>query len=146
MGAPSTTSLEALETPPQSSGRGLFKHLAYSRSPYKKRFLIRSGKKLLFRNVTDVAYFFADGKEVYLVPCKDSRRYLIDYTLEALEKKLDPVFFFRISRKFIVNIESVAEVKGMVSTRLQVRLNQLCEHELHVSRDRSMAFKQWLDY
>jgi len=113
--------------------------------PYKKRFLIKSGKKLQFRHAFDIAYFFADGKEVYLVPRKESRKYLIDHTLETLGTLLDPEYFFRISRKFIVNIDAIAEIKGTISTRLQIKLNQSCEHDLYVSRDRSMAFKSWLD-
>jgi len=112
---------------------------------FKERFLIKSGNKLQYKLSADVAYFFAEGKEAYLVTKKESRKYLIDQTLEELERVLDPAVFFRISRKFIVNIDCIAEVRGLISTRLEVKMNQTCEHELSVSRDRAQVFKNWLD-
>ena len=112
---------------------------------FKERFLIKSGNKLQYKLSADVAYFFAEGKEAYLVAMKEGRKYLIDQTLEELERVLDPAVFFRISRKFIVRIDGIAEVRGLISTRLEVKMNQACEHELLVSRDRAQAFKNWLD-
>lgn len=112
---------------------------------FKERFLIKAGNKLQYKPSADVAYFFAEGKEAYLVTKKENRKYLIDQTLEELESVLDPGSFFRISRKFIISIDSVAEVRGLASTRMDVKLNQPCEHELSVSRDRAPLFKNWLD-
>ncbi len=112
---------------------------------FKERFLIKAGNKLQYKPSADVAYFFAEGKEAYLVTKKENRKYLIDQTLEELESVLDPGSFFRISRKFIISIDSVAEVRGLVSTRMEVKLNQPCEYELSVSRDRAPLFKNWLD-
>lgn len=111
----------------------------------KERILIKSGNKLQYRSTQEVAYFFADGKEVYIYSLKDNKKYLIDYTLEQLETLLDRQKFFRISRKAIVNADAIAEVKGLISTRLEVKLNQHCEHDLTISRDRSSNFKAWLD-
>jgi DNA-binding LytR/AlgR family response regulator len=111
----------------------------------KERLLVKSGNKLQFKSTEEVAYFFADGKEVYIFTLGENKKFLIDYTLEELEKQLDKEKFFRISRKAIVNAKAIAEIKGLVSTRLEVKLNQPCPHELSISRDRSAAFKSWLD-
>ena len=120
--------------------------LAKNKKTYKERFIIKSGNKLQFKQTDDIAYFFADGKTAFLVSKKENRKYLIDHTLEELENTLNPKAFFRISRKFIVGVESIAEVKGLISTRLEVKLNQPCEHELAVSRDRAQDFKNWLNH
>jgi DNA-binding LytR/AlgR family response regulator len=111
----------------------------------KERLLIKSGNKLHYKPSEDVAYFFADGKEVYIYTRNENKKFLIDYTLEQLESQLDNHRFFRISRKAIVNADAIAEVKGLISTRLEVKLNQPCEHDLTISRDRSAGFKAWLD-
>ena len=111
----------------------------------KERILIKSGNKLQYKPTNEIAYFFADGKEVYIYSLKENKKYLIDYTLEQLETLLDKQKFFRISRKAIVNADAIAEVKGLVSTRLEVKLNQHSEHDLTISRDRSANFKAWLD-
>lgn len=119
--------------------------LKRSNTTFKERFLIKSGNKLQFKTASEAAYFFADGKVAYLVTKGDNRKFILDHTLEELERLLDPRMFFRISRKFIVNIDVVAEVKGLMSSRLEVKLNQPCEHDLSVSRDRASEFKTWLD-
>jgi DNA-binding LytR/AlgR family response regulator len=111
----------------------------------KERLLIKSGNKLQFKPTEEVAYIFADGKEVYIYTKNENKKFLIDYTLEQLESLLDEHKFFRISRKVIVNADVIAEVKGLISTRLEVKLNQPSEHELTISRDRSAEFKVWLD-
>ena len=116
-----------------------------SKEKPKERILIKSGNKLQYKPTEEVAYFFADGKEVYIYTRAENKKFLIDYTLEQLEHQLDKEKFFRISRKAIVNADVIAEIKGIISTRLEVKLNQPCEHELTISRDRSSSFKAWLD-
>jgi len=119
--------------------------LKQDKTEFKERFLLKSGNKLQFKPASEVAYFFADGKVAFLVTKKDNRKFMIDHTLEELETLLDPVNFFRISRKFIVSIDAIAEVKGLISSRLEIKLNQACEHDLTISRERVHAFKNWLD-
>jgi len=116
-----------------------------SSKSYRERFLIKAGNKLQFKQVNEAAYFFADGKATYLITKNENRKHLIDHTIEELESSLDPNRFFRISRKFIIHVESISEIKGLISSKLEIKLNQPCEHELSVSRDRASAFKNWLD-
>ena len=112
---------------------------------YKQRFLVKTGNRLLYKPSSQVAYFYADGKIAYLVTRQDNRKFIIDHTLEELDHLLDPGSFFRISRKFIVNIESIAEVKGSISSRMEVNLSVRTELPLQVSRDKIHDFKKWLD-
>lgn len=119
--------------------------MAKEKQKPKERLLIKSGNKLFYKPVEEVAYFLAEGKEVYLFTQKENKKYLIDYTLEELENQLNDQQFFRISRKAIVNVDSISEVKGLVSTRLEVKLTQPSPYDLTISRDRSAAFKNWLD-
>lgn len=112
---------------------------------FKQRLLIKSGNKLQYRPTQSVAYFFADGKNAYLIGKGDGKKALIDHTLEELEDILNPEYFFRISRRYIVSFDSVYEVKGLISSKIEVKLNQPCEHELIVSRERVHEFKLWLD-
>lgn len=116
-----------------------------SANPYKQRLMIKSGNKLQYKPVDNAAYFFADGKAAFLITRGDSHKFLIDHTLEELETILDPQRFFRISRKFIINFDAVSELRGTVSSGLEVRLGQQTEHELAVSRERAADLKAWLD-
>lgn len=119
--------------------------IAHNGSRYKQRLLIKSGNKLQYKPTDAVCYLFAEGKITYLVSKGDGKKYIVDHTLEELDGMLNPQQFFRISRKYIVNFDSVTEVKGMMSSRLEVRLNQPYEHELMVSRERAHDFKKWMD-
>jgi DNA-binding LytR/AlgR family response regulator len=112
---------------------------------YKQRIVVKAGNKIQFRQADDVAYFYADGKEAYMVTQKENRKHLIGYTLEELEQLLQPNDFFRISRKFIVRADAIAEVKGTMTTRLEIRLTQNTDQQLTVSRERVNDFKKWLD-
>lgn len=116
-----------------------------SEKTYRERFTIKAGNKLLYKSVNDVAFFFADGKTAYLVTKKEARKYIIDFTLEELEGSLDPKLFFRVSRKHIVCVNAIAEVKGLISGKLEVLLNQVCDQQILVSRDRAHDFRRWLN-
>jgi len=112
---------------------------------FKTKLLIKTGNKIQVKQTNEVAYFFSEGKSTYLVTKLENRKHLIDYTLEELQSILDPELFFRISRKFIVHIESIYEIKGRTRSNFEVRLHQPCEHQLHVSRDRAKDFIRWLE-
>jgi DNA-binding LytR/AlgR family response regulator len=129
----------------ESDIRALKEIIGSANSKFKQRLLIKSGNKLQYKPIDTVAYFFADGKNAYLVGKSDGKKALIDHTLEELEEMLNPDHFFRISRKYIVNFDAVLELKGLISAKLEVRLNQPCEHELVVSRERIHELKLWLD-
>lgn len=132
---------QALSKESIQSLRGLIEQKS---SAYKQRIVLKTGNKLQFRAASEVAYFLADGKEVYMVAQNENRKYLVGYTLEELEQLLSPDDFFRISRKHIVRADAIAEVKGTMTSRLEVRLNNN-EEMLAISRERATDFKKWLD-
>lgn len=111
---------------------------------YKTRFLVKLGDTILFKNVEDVAYFFADDKVVFMMTT-EGKKYLIDGNLEGLEEVLDPDLFFRVNRKLIVKVEAIVKVKPMLSSRLQVFLKPAFSQEIYVSKYKSQEFKAWLD-
>jgi DNA-binding LytR/AlgR family response regulator len=112
---------------------------------YKTKLLLKIGTKYIYRDVSDALYFFADDKDIYMVSRQDNRKYPIDTTLEKLEKSLDPAFFFRISRKFIVHIETINELRGLSNIQLEIRSDRPLLHKLLVSRSKVKTFKNWLN-
>lgn len=111
---------------------------------YKTRFLVRFGDTIHFKNVEEVAYFYADDKLVYMVT-DEGKKFLMDSNLETLEELLDPVLFFRVNRKVIAKIESIQKVKTLLSSRLQVFLKPVFNQDVFVSKYKSQEFKSWLD-
>jgi DNA-binding LytR/AlgR family response regulator len=113
---------------------------------YKKRFLVKIGDKFMSKSVDDVAYFYAEGKIVYLVPKTHNRKYIIEQSLDQLEKThLDPELFFRINRKFIIHFAAIDEVRSYLNSRLKLALHTPCDLDMIVSREKVVEFKNWLN-
>ena len=113
---------------------------------YKKRFMIKVGEKIIYKTIDDISYIFADGKMAYIVTNDTNRRYIIEHTLDELEKRwLDPAVFYRVNRKFIVNINAIEEVRQYVNSRLKLILNPPTDFDMIVSREKVSDFKNWLN-
>jgi len=111
---------------------------------YKKRFSIKVGQHLKLINIYDIECFYSENKGTYLYTT-EGRNYLLDTTLEQLEDELEPQTFFRINRKFFVNINAIKDMVSYTNSRLQIKLNSYNEREVIVARERVRAFKDWLD-
>ncbi|AUC77224.1 LytR/AlgR family response regulator transcription factor [Olleya sp. Bg11-27] len=110
---------------------------------YKKRFSVKVGQHLKLVNIDDVECFYSENKGTYLYTT-EGRNYLLDTTLEGLEKELEPETFFRINRKFFVNINAIKDMISYTNSRLQIKLNNYNEAEVIVARERVKDFKEWL--
>ncbi|WP_223034921.1 LytR/AlgR family response regulator transcription factor [Hanstruepera marina] len=111
---------------------------------YKKRFSVKIGQHLKLVNIDDIECFYSENKGTYLHTV-DGRNYLIDHTLEQLEEELEPQTFFRISRKFFVNINAIQDIISYTNSRLQIKLKSFDEQEVIVARERVKDFKNWLE-
>lgn len=111
---------------------------------YKKRFTARVGQHLKIINADDVECFYSENKGTYAAT-SDGRNYLLDTTLEQLEEELEPQTFFRVSRKFYVNINHIGDIISYTNSRLQIKMKRFDEHEIIVSRERVKDFKLWLE-
>ncbi len=111
---------------------------------YKKRFTARVGQHLKIFPVEEIECFYSENKGTYL-HTTDNRNYLIDTTLEALEDELNPQQFFRISRKFYININAIKDIISYTNSRLQIKLHHFSEQEVIVARERVKDFKAWLE-
>ena len=111
---------------------------------YKERFLIKSGQHLSVIQIAEIAYFFSEDGYVQLVT-KENKKHLIEYNLDQLLEMIDPKVFFKINRKFILNIDCINKINSYFNSRLKLSLKPNCPAEVIVSRERVSDFKQWLD-
>lgn len=111
---------------------------------YKNRFMVKLGEHIRSITTDQISLFYADGRDVYLVTSQ-ARKFIIDYTLEALENILDPDIFFRLNRTFILNINSIKDVLVYSNSRLKITLTQEFDKEIIVSREKVGEFKDWFD-
>jgi DNA-binding LytR/AlgR family response regulator len=111
---------------------------------YKKRFSVKVGQHLKLINIDDIECFYSENKGTYL-HTTEGRNYLLDTTLEHLEDELEPRNFFRINRKFFVNINAIKDMVSYTNSRLQIKLNSYNEQDVIVARERVKDFKAWLE-
>ena len=111
---------------------------------YKKRFTARVGQHLKIFSVEDIECFYSENKSTYL-HTNENRNYLIENTLESLENEVNPQQFYRVSRKFYININAIKDIISYTNSRLQIKLHHFNEQEIIVSRERVKDFKNWLE-
>lgn len=110
---------------------------------YKKRFSVKVGQHLKLINIDEIECFYSENKGTYL-HTKEGRNYLVDTTLELLENELEPQLFYRVNRKFFININCIRDIVSYTNSRLQIKLLSYNEQEIIVSRERVKDFKNWL--
>lgn len=111
---------------------------------FKKRFLLphKDGYKTV--QVCDIVYFYSELK-ITKAKLQNGNEETIPYTLEELEKQLDPALFFRVNRQYIIHIDSIQFVHNYFNGKLKVVLKKNSEIEIIVSRDKATFLKKWLD-
>lgn len=122
------------------------KTLAAPQNPktYKNRFMVKIGDHIRSITSDQILFFFADGRDVYLVTVQ-SRKFIIDFTLESLEEVLDPAQFFRVNRTYILNIPYIHDVVMYSNSRLKIATQPAWDKEIIVSREKVSEFKDWFD-
>ncbi|TVZ10355.1 LytTR family two component transcriptional regulator [Cellulophaga sp. RHA_52] len=111
---------------------------------YKKRFTVKVGQHIKIINADEIECFFSENKGTYAATA-DGRNYLLDVTLENLESELEPKNFFRVSRKFYVNVNYIKDIVSYTNSRLKIVLNKYNDSEIIVSREKVKDFKLWLE-
>jgi len=110
----------------------------------KERFVVKIGEHLKTVETATVQLIYSQDKATYLFT-KEGKRFLIDYSVEKVEELLNENQFFRISRKFIVNIAFIRDIISYSNSRLEIVLEHFDEEQVIVARERVSDFKVWLD-
>jgi two-component system response regulator LytT len=101
----------------------------------------KAGKKLLL-SVDDIFHIMAKDDYSYLHT--DGERYLSTMSLSTLETKLESQGFYRVHRRFLVNLSKVSEVVPMYGGTLLLTLKDRNKTQVPVSRRRVPALKKVL--
>lgn len=110
---------------------------------YKNRFLVKIGDQYKHISSDEIAYFVADEGMVDVIT-NNKTAYPVDISLDKLEKQLNPAMFFRLNRKYIVNINAVTKIHTYFNGRLKLELKPQPVESVIVSRDKAAKFKEWM--
>ena len=112
----------------------------------KEKFLIRLNDRIVPVRTSDIAYFYSEAKNSYIVT-NTGTSYVMDESLDAIAGSLDPSAFFRISRSCIISEGVIDSVSRLMGGRLRVSLRRGFAEltDLTVSRARVDDFLAWLE-
>ncbi|MBE7645883.1 response regulator [Tenacibaculum finnmarkense genomovar ulcerans] len=111
---------------------------------FKKRFTIKVGQHIKIIPIDQIVCLYSENKATY-IHINTNRNYLIDNSLEHWEEHLNPEYFFRVNRTFIIHINAIKDIISYTNSRLQLMLHFYDESEIIVSRERVKTFKNWID-
>ncbi|NRA12444.1 MAG: response regulator transcription factor [Crocinitomicaceae bacterium] len=106
----------------------------------KDKVFIKDGEKCYFVQLSDIRMLESDGN--YVKVYFDKNRPLILRSLNSFEERLDPEYFFRANRKFIINLEWVENIENWFNGGLQVELKG--GDKVDISRRQAIRFKEML--
>ena len=111
---------------------------------YKGRFVIKVGQHIRPIEVADIQYFYSMEKSSFL--CTNANKsYSLDYSLDQIERLVDPQLFFRVSRKYLVHISAINQVVLHSNSRLRIQFKHSDIDDVIVSREKVGDFREWLE-
>lgn len=111
---------------------------------YRERYSVVVGQKLKSIEVKEIAYFFSNSGITFIVSTSGNQ-FSMDISLENLMEELDPKYFFRINRQYLVHMQSLANIHIFPKSRLKLELKPSTREDVFVSIDRVTEFKKWID-
>jgi len=119
------------------------KELLLKQNNHKERFSVQIGRRIKIIETQDIGVFYSRDKATF-AKLKHGKDYLLNESLENISQSLDPFSFYRVSRKFIVNITAIKDIISYSNSRLKINLNSDFDEEIIVSREKVKEFKNWL--
>lgn len=107
-----------------------------------ERFTVRVGQKQLIIRAHDVLWFGAEDKLVFAAVEGD--RHWIDFTLDQLERRLDPASFLRVHRSAIVHLDHATALRPAFAGTYRLQLDDAARTEVPVSRARARLLRERL--
>ena len=111
---------------------------------YKSRFVIKVGEHIKSIQVENICCFYSLEKASFL-KTNENNNYVLDYSLEQIESLVNPDEFFRVNRKYIINLKAIADIISYSNSRLKIELKVKTDEDIIVSREKVKSFKAWLE-
>jgi len=111
---------------------------------YKTTLLVEQGDKVIPLQVKDIAFIYLD-QTIVKITTFTRQRYFFASSLDEVERMLDPAYFYRANRQFLINRAAVGSAERYLSRRFVVKLNVDTPEPIIVSKAKATDFFQWLE-
>jgi DNA-binding LytR/AlgR family response regulator len=110
---------------------------------YRKRFLVKRGSDYISIKTDDIAYFYAAHKVVCMLDNR-GQKFILDQSLTDIEKQIDPTQFFRVNRKYLIQLSAIKKIRSYPKSKLQLEIEPTISEDVIVSQENAGPFKQWM--
>lgn len=121
----------------------LFRMLS-DHAQYRERLIVRTFKGEKVVNASQIRFIVSEQKCAYLV-LTDGSSYELDKPLSTLAEELDPRYFMRVNRKYIVPSREVERFEHGINGKELLVLRGDNPPEIIVSRDNKEKVHKWLE-
>jgi len=111
---------------------------------YRSGILVKDGKGFVQVQVAEILYFYSEDSITFAVTLM--KRLIVDETLDQLFTTLDPKVFYQINRGQLITKKAILKVNPYFNHRLKLTVTTPRNQEFIVSRQKTKAFKDWLNF
>lgn len=104
---------------------------------------VKKGRKTFLIPHQEIAYAFRVEEFNYLVTI-NAEKYLLDISLNALEKEVNNIDFFRLNRQLLAHRNAIPSFQTLSNRHLKVTLRPELEGNLLVNKNKAASFKKWI--
>jgi len=109
----------------------------------KDRILTYFRNELLIVYVSDIAYIYKENSITYVVNISGQKS-VSNNSLDNLFTGLDHHYFFRVNRQLILGVSAIKKIVKM-GQGLKIETFPASENPIFVGKNKSLAFKNWLN-
>lgn len=110
---------------------------------YPGKILLPANDKLLPINIAEVACFYTTENHTQII-MKNGKTFSFSKTLDNISQMLNPAFFIRANRQFIIAKDAIVDITIWFDNRLLIKLNVETPERIYISKNKSAEFKQWM--
>ncbi len=123
----------------------ILKQLLGSQKVTQKRegLLVKEGSGFVQIKVSDLLYCYSEESITFGVT--ESKRFVIDETMDELSGSLDQSRFYRINRGQLVAKAAIQKIHPYFNHRIKLDMANPRDQEFIVSRPKSSDFKRWMN-
>lgn len=95
-------------------------------------------------DTAEVNYFIATDKRAEACTT-DGLKHRVNYTLEQLMQRLDPIQFFRANRQFIIARKAIHRIQNYGNRQLLVQIKNFDNIQILISKESVATFYDWIE-
>lgn len=95
-------------------------------------------------NLTDVSHFVVGERYTYAL-LTNGTKHRIDYTLDILMQRLNPIMFFRANRQYIVCRQAISLIENYGNRQVLLKLKGYDDVKILISKEKVPVLNRWIE-